>query len=215
MTKSVAKHIVEEREKNGRVYSSKTDVTQIKGCGAKTFEQIAGFLRVNESLDVLDKTGIHCESYPLARILLKKCAKDKTLLQKLISSSSASLEHMAKELKCDEVTLRDIACMLSTAEENNDERITTTTNSNNNIGLAIRSGARTLKTLEKDQILKGVVKNVCQFGVFIDCGVETSGLVHKSTFKGEPHQIASAGQSRTVKVGKIDLDKNRLELFFV
>ena len=83
--------------------------------------------------------------------------------------------------------------------------------------------------LKKGQTLSGVVKNVCQFGVFVDVGVETSGLVHRSTFieqdfanktkkagvKVEPHDVARAGEKVTVRVGNVDLDRKRLELFFV
>merc|ERR1712072_1203674 len=100
---------------------------------------------------------------------------------------------------------------------------------NAQIGLNIRSGALTLSTLKKGQTLSGVVKNVCQFGVFVDVGVETSGLVHRSTFieqdaktaaskagvKVEPHDVARAGEKVTVRVGNVDLDRKRLELFFV
>ena len=83
MTKNVAKNIVEEREKRGRAYSSKTDAKTVKGCGAKTFEQIAGFLRVAESDDILDRTAVHTESYDVARKLLKKCTDDASLLETL------------------------------------------------------------------------------------------------------------------------------------
>ena len=74
MNKTVAKNVVEEREKRGRTYSSKIDAKSVKGCGEKTFEQIAGFLRVAESEDILDRTALHTESYAAARKLLKKCA---------------------------------------------------------------------------------------------------------------------------------------------
>jgi len=77
--------------------------------------------------------------------------------------------------------------------------------------------------LEKGQTLSGVVKNVCQFGIFVDVGVETSGLVHRSTFNNnnnnkntiEPHDVARAGEKVTVRVGAVDVDRKRLELFFV
>ena len=76
MNKTVAKNVVEEREKRGRTYSSKIDAKSVKGCGEKTFEQIAGFLRVAESEDILDRTALHTESYAAARKLLKRCAND-------------------------------------------------------------------------------------------------------------------------------------------
>merc|ERR1711903_105946 len=188
MTKNVAKNIVEEREKRGRAYSSKTDAKTIKGCGAKTFEQIAGFLRVAESYDV-------------ARKLLKKCADDASLLETLATGGGNISAEVGKEIGVDENTLKDMAKMLVNPEEGNDERLlkvvpalnnnntaaTTTTKTkiqhqNAQIGLNIRSGALTLSTLKKGQTLSGVVKNVCQFGIFVDVGVETSGLIHRSTF---------------------------------
>ena len=145
------------------------------------------------------------------------------------------------------MTLKDMAKMLAHPEENNDERFLAPANKNGiaskasttsstkiqhqnaQIGLNIRSGALTLSTLKKGQTLSGVVKNVCQFGVFVDVGVETSGLVHRSTFieqdfanktkkagvKVEPHDVARAGEKVTVRVGNVDLDRKRLELFFV
>ena len=246
MTKNVAKNIVEEREKRGRAYSSKTDAKTIKGCGAKTFEQIAGFLRVAESDDILDRTAVHTESYDVARKLLKKCTDDASLLETLATGGGNISAEVGKEIGVDENTLKDMAKMLVNPEEGNDERLlkvvpalnnnntaaTTTTKTkiqhqNAQIGLNIRSGALTLSTLKKGQILSGVVKNVCQFGIFVDVGVETSGLIHRSTFcknennnkyddaKKEPHDIARAGEKVTVRVGDVDVHRKRLQLFFL
>ena len=248
MNKTVAKHIVEEREKRGRTYSSKIDAKSVKGCGEKTFEQIAGFLRVAESEDILDRTALHTESYAAARKLLKRCANDAALLETLaIGGGGGGGADIAKEIGVDGMTLKDMAKMLAHPEENNDERFLAPANKNGiaskasttsstkiqhqnaQIGLNIRSGALTLSTLKKGQTLSGVVKNVCQFGVFVDVGVETSGLVHRSTFieqdaktaaskagvKVEPHDVARAGEKVTVRVGNVDLDRKRLELFFV
>jgi uncharacterized protein len=243
MTKNVAKNIVEEREKRGRAYSSKTDAKTVKGCGAKTFEQIAGFLRVAESDDILDRTAVHTESYDVARKLLKKCANDAALLETLASGGGNGAE-VGKEIGVDESTLKDMAKMLVNPEEGNDERLlkvvpaannnaATTTKAkiqhqNAQIGLNIRSGALTLSTLKKGQTLSGVVKNVCQFGIFVDVGVETSGLIHRSTFyntsknennkytaKKEPHDIARAGEKVSVLVGDVDVHRKRLQLFFL
>ena len=246
MNKTVAKNIVEEREKRGRTYSSKIDAKSVKGCGEKTFEQIAGFLRVAESEDILDRTALHTESYAAARKLLKRCATDAALLETLASDGGGGAD-IAKEIGVDGMTLKDMAKMLAHPEENNDERFLAPANKNGiaskasttsstkiqhqnaQIGLNIRSGALTLSTLKKGQTLSGVVKNVCQFGVFVDVGVETSGLVHRSTFieqdaktaaskagvKVEPHDVARAGEKVTVRVGNVDLDRKRLELFFV
>ena len=250
MNKTVAKNIVEEREKRGRTYSSKIDAKSVKGCGEKTFEQIAGFLRVAESEDILDRTALHTESYAAARKLLKRCANDAALLEALAigcSGGGGGGADIAKEIGVDGMTLKDMAKMLAHPEENNDERFLAPANKNGiaskasttsstkiqhqnaQIGLNIRSGALTLSTLKKGQTLSGVVKNVCQFGVFVDVGVETSGLVHRSTFieqdaktaaskagvKVEPHDVARAGEKVTVRVGNVDLDRKRLELFFV
>ena len=251
MNKTVAKNIVEEREKRGRTYSSKIDAKSVKGCGEKTFEQIAGFLRVAESEDILDRTALHTESYAAARKLLKRCANDAALLEALAIGCSGGGggggADIAKEIGVDGMTLKDMAKMLAHPEENNDERFLAPANKNGiaskasttsstkiqhqnaQIGLNIRSGALTLSTLKKGQTLSGVVKNVCQFGVFVDVGVETSGLVHRSTFieqdaktaaskagvKVEPHDVARAGEKVTVRVGNVDLDRKRLELFFV
>ena len=246
MTKNVAKNIVEEREKRGRAYSSKTDAKTVKGCGAKTFEQIAGFLRVAESDDILDRTAVHTESYDVARKLLKKCADDASLLETLATGGGNISAEVGKEIGVDESTLKDMAKMLVNPEEGNDERLlkvvpalnnnntaatTTTTKTkiqhqNAQIGLNIRSGALTLSTLKKGQTLSGVVKNVCQFGIFVDVGVETSGLIHRSTFcnnennkynaaKKEPHDIARAGEKVSVRVGDVDVHRERLQLFFL
>lgn len=246
MTKNVAKNIVEEREKRGRAYSSKTDAKTVKGCGAKTFEQIAGFLRVAESDDILDRTAVHTESYDVARKLLKKCADDASLLETLATGGGNISAEVGKEIGVDENTLKDMAKMLVNPEEGNDERLlkvvpalnnnntaaTTTTKAkiqhqNAQIGLNIRSGALTLSTLKKGQTLSGVVKNVCQFGIFVDVGVETSGLIHRSTFcknennnkyddaKKEPHDIARAGEKVSVRVGDVDVHRKRLQLFFL
>ena len=230
MSKNVAKNIVEEREKRGRAYTSKIDARTVKGCGAKTFEQIAGFLRVAESRDILDRTAVHTESYDVARKLLKKCANDTAVLETLAKGGGNAAD-IAKEIGVDEITLRDLAKMLANPEDGNDERLSTAAAASNatttktkiqhqnaQIGLNIRSGALTLSTLEKGQTLSGVVKNVCQFGIFVDVGVETSGLVHRSAFKGkniEPHDVARAGEKVTVRVGTVDADRKRLELFFV
>ena len=246
MTKNVAKNIVEEREKRGRAYSSKTDAKTVKGCGAKTFEQIAGFLRVAESDDILDRTAVHTESYDVARKLLKKCTDDASLLETLATGGGNISAEVGKEIGVDENTLKDMAKMLVNPEEGNDERLlkvvpalnnnntaaTTTTKTkiqhqNAQIGLNIRSGALTLSTLKKGQTLSGVVKNVCQFGIFVDVGVETSGLIHRSTFcknenndkyddaKKEPHDIARAGEKVSVRVGDVDVHRKRLQLFFL
>lgn len=203
-----AKNIVEHRESNGR-FNTRNDIN-VKGIGPKTFEQAIGFLRINEGEEKLDMTSIHPESYPIAEEILKRLGltKDDIGSDKLVEAVTKADRVKLKEgLDVGEFTFNDILDSLVAPLRDPRDSFDTP---------VLRSDVLQLEDLKVGMELQGVVRNVVDFGVFVDCGVKEDGLVHISKIsKGyikHPLDVVSVGDIVKVWVVSVNLQKGRLEL---
>ena len=208
ITPAVARNIVAYREKNG-IFHSRQELLKVPKLGPKAFEQSAGFLRINGGDEPLDATAVHPESYPQARALLKRmdCGiKD----EKKISSFRKSLKDMtalSKELGCGEITLKDILLELEKPARDPREKMPAP---------ILRSDVQGISDLKPGMKLKGTVRNVVDFGAFVDIGVHEDGLVHISQMSDRyikhPLEVVSVGDIVDVTVLDIDEKKGRISL---
>ncbi len=202
----VAQNIVAYRDANGR-FTSRKALRQVPGLGPKTFELCAGFLRIADGEDPLDRSGVHPEAYPVVRRIL---ATTKSDIRALIGNS-AVLRGLRPEQFTDETfgvpTVADILAELD--KPGRDPRPEFRTAS-------FMEGVETLKDLKPGMILEGVVTNVAAFGAFVDIGVHQDGLVHVSamskSFVRDPRTVAKPGDVVRVKVIEIDPARKRIAL---
>ena len=210
---SVAKNIVSYREENG-AFSSRTQLKKVPKLGAKAFEQCAGFVRVPESKNVLDNTGVHPESYDAAKELLQLCGYSVSDVSNGdISSLKAKIallggeDKVAEKLEIGVPTLTDIVKeLLKPGRDPRDELPPP----------ILRTDVMDIKDLTPGMELKGTVRNVIDFGVFVDIGVHQDGLVHISQITNRyikhPSEILKVGDIVTVWVLSTDIKKNRISL---
>ncbi|MBE6914275.1 MAG: RNA-binding transcriptional accessory protein [Ruminococcaceae bacterium] len=213
LTKTTAKNIVAYREENG-IFSSRKQLLKVPKLGPKAYEQCAGFLRVPESKNVLDHTGVHPESYAAAEALLAECGytladvaggKLEGLADKVKAAGPAVL---AEKCGVGEPTLADIVTELS--KPGRDIR--------DELPPPIMRGAdiMEIKDLKPGMILTGTVRNVIDFGAFVDIGVHRDGLVHISQicnrFIKHPSEVLSVGDVVKVMVLEADTQKGRINL---
>lgn len=210
---SVAKNIVSYREENG-AFSSRTQLKKVPKLGAKAFEQCAGFVRVPESKNVLDNTGVHPESYDAAKELLQLCGYSVSDVSNgKISSLKAKIallggeDKVAEKLGIGVPTLIDIVKeLLKPGRDPRDELPPP----------LLRTDVMDIKDLTPGMELKGTVRNVIDFGVFVDIGVHQDGLVHISQITNRyikhPSEVLKVGDIVTVWVLSTDIKKNRISL---
>ncbi|GAA0060004.1 Tex family protein [Streptococcus canis] len=206
LNKTISENIVKYREENGAI-SSRADIKKVPRLGAKAFEQAAGFLRVPESQNILDNTGVHPESYPAVKKLFKVLDihdLDEAAKAKL---TAVKIPQMAETLAIGQATLKDIlADLLKPGRDLRDDFEAP----------ILRQDILDLKDLAIGQKLEGTVRNVVDFGAFVDIGVHEDGLIHISemseTFVNHPSQVVSVGDLVTVWVSKIDLDRHKVNL---
>ena len=210
---SVAKNIVSYREENG-AFSSRTQLKKVPKLGAKAFEQCAGFVRVPESKNVLDNTGVHPESYDAAKELLQLCGYSVSDVSNGdISSLKAKIallggeDKVAEKLGIGVPTLIDIVKeLLKPGRDPRDELPPP----------LLRTDVMDIKDLTPGMELKGTVRNVIDFGVFVDIGVHQDGLVHISQITNRyikhPSEVLKVGDIVTVWVLSTDIKKNRISL---
>lgn len=207
ISKNTAKNIISYREENGS-FSSREELKQVKGLGNKTFEQCAGFVKIENGDNPLDQTTIHPESYRTCEKLLKSL----DIGLKDIGNSDLKLdqidyEKLARELDIGVITLRDIVGELK--KPGRDPRLELEKPQ-------LRKNILTIDDLEEDMVLQGTVRNIVDFGAFVDIGVHQDGLVHISQlankFVKHPLDIVSVGDIVDVKVIDIDTSKNRIQL---
>ena len=213
LTKATAKNIVAYREENG-AFRGRRELLKVPKLGPKAFEQCAGFLRVPESKNVLDRTGVHPESYAAAEALLNACGY--TLadvagghLEQLADKASAlGYAALAKRCGAGEPTLRDIVTeLMKPGRDIRDE-----------LPPPILRGAEIMEIedLKPGMVLTGTVRNVIDFGAFVDIGVHRDGLVHISQicdrFIRHPSEVLSVGDVVKVVVLDADVQKGRINL---
>ncbi|MBQ8202445.1 MAG: RNA-binding transcriptional accessory protein [Clostridia bacterium] len=205
---TVAKNIVAYREENG-AFTSRAQLKKVPRLGPKAFEQCAGFLRVPGAKDLIENTGVHPESYQAAKALLKRFgltpAKAVGVLYGLAEESGFAA--LAKELDVGEPTLRDIAAELSKPGRDPRDELPPP---------ILRSDVMHLEDLKPGMELKGTVRNVTDFGAFVDIGVHQDGLVHISQLADRrvkhPSDVVRVGDIVNVWVMEVDLKRKRISL---
>ena len=211
ITKTIAKNIVAYREENGR-FTDRKQLLKVGKLGPKAFEQCAGFLRISGGKNPLDGTSVHPETYPAAQQLLEKLGYtlEDVAARKLggLSKKVRDYKKLSAELGVGEITLRDIVKELEKpARDPRDEMPKP----------ILRTDVLDMKDLKPGMILKGTVRNVIDFGVFVDIGVHQDGLVHISQitdkkFIKHPLEAVSVGDIVEVKVLSVDVARKRIQL---
>ena len=207
ISSAVAKNIVAYREENGP-FQNRKDLLKVKGLGKKAFEQCAGFLRVPESGELLDNTAVHPESYDAARALLKIAAPQKADLTAAMNGlSDQDLLRLSQELAIGLPTLRDIVAELKKPGRDPRDELPAP---------LLRTDILSMEDLKPGMELKGTVRNVIDFGAFVDIGVHQDGLVHISQisdkFIRHPSEQVKVGDIVTVWVLSVDAKKKRISL---
>lgn len=209
---TIAENIVKYREENGK-FTSRKELKKVKRLGDKAFEQCAGFLRVRESKDPLDNTAVHPESYAGAKVMLEKLQYS---VEDLKSGNLGNIEEkvkeyginkLAEECGLGELTLKDIINELKKPGRDPREELPKP---------IFKTGIVEMEHLEQGMTLQGTVRNVADFGAFIDIGVHVDGLVHISQladkFVKHPSDIVKVGDVVTVKITEIDHKRKRIGL---
>jgi len=207
-----AKNIVLYREQNG-AFTSRSQLLKVPGLGPKSYEQCAGFLRVSESNFVLDNTGVHPESYGAAEKLLTQCGYK---LEDVAIGNIAELEQRVKS-RGESDTARECGVGIPTLRDIIKELMKPGRDPRSELPAAIlRTDVTDISDLEPNMILTGIVRNVIDFGVFVDIGVHQDGLVHISEisdkFIHHPSEIVSVGDIVKVMVLSVDTQKKRISL---
>lgn len=209
LNKTISENIVKYREEEGMI-RSRDAIKKVPRLGAKAFEQAAGFLRIPESDNVLDNTGVHPESYPAVEKLFQTLAitdLDQAAQEKL---QSLDVKKVAVDLNLGEATLKDIiADLLKPGRDMRDSFDAP----------VLRQDVLDMKDLQIGQKLEGVVRNVVDFGAFVDIGIHEDGLIHISklsnSYVKHPSQVVSVGDLVTVWVDKLDIEREKVNLSLV
>ena len=210
INKTLAKNIVAYREENGR-FTSRRELLKVSKLGPKAFEQCAGFLRITDGKNPLDATSVHPESYASAEKLLTTMGYTTDDLKKGgikgLSGKIHDYKHLAEKLEIGELTLRDIVKELEKPGRDPRDEMPKP---------ILRTDVLEMKDLKPGMVLKGTVRNVIDFGVFVDIGVHQDGLVHISQITDRyikhPLEVLSVGDIVDVKVLSVDLQKKRIAL---
>ena len=211
ISKTVAKNIVAYREENGR-FDNRKQLLKVPKLGPKAYEQCAGFLRISDGSQPLDNTGVHPESYEAVRKLLSELGVEPDKLREgSLPIRIEDYEKMATKLSIGEITLHDIVHELRRPGRDPREDMPKP---------VLRTDVLEMKDLKPGMILKGTVRNVIDFGVFVDIGVHQDGLVHISQltnkkFVRHPMEMVSVGDVVEVKVMSVDLAKKRIQLTMI
>ena len=212
LSTATAKNIVAYREENG-AFSTRRQLLKVPKLGPKAFEQCAGFLRVPESKNVLDRTGVHPESYDAAQKLLTLCdfsladVGTPAIAQLPQRAAALGYDKLAAQCGCGDMTLRDIAKELVKPGRDPRDELPAP---------ILRTDVLELKDLKPGMVLSGTVRNVIDFGVFVDIGVHQDGLVHISQvcnkFIKHPSEVVHVGDVVQVKVLEVDEKRKRISL---
>ena len=209
ISKTIAKNIVSYREANGR-FRSRRELLKVPKLGPKAFEQCAGFMRITGGTDPLDATSIHPESYEAAEKLLQELGYTKEWVAEpgTKTISIRDYKKMAERIGVGEPTLRDMVKELCKPGRDPRDEMPQP---------ILRTDVLEMKDLKEGMILKGTVRNVIDFGAFVDIGVHQDGLVHISQltdkkFVRHPLEVVSVGDIVEVKVLSVDLQKKRISL---
>lgn len=209
LNKTISENIVKYRDENGRI-ASREEIKKVPRLGAKAFEQAAGFLRIPGAENILDNTGVHPESYKAVERLLKELNITDLEDSAKIKLQSVSIETMAETINIGQETLKDIiADLLKPGRDLRDDFEAP----------VLRQDVLDISDLEIGQKLEGTVRNVVDFGAFVDIGLHDDGLIHISqmskSFVKHPSQVVSVGDVVTVWVSKIDKERGKINLSLI
>ena len=214
ISKSIAKNIVSYREENGR-FSSRKELLKVKKLGPKAYEQCAGFMKVSDYENPLDNTTVHPESYEATEKLLKTLGYSihdvGSIRESDLDLSDAQYEELSNQLEIGEITLRDIVKELKKPGRDPREEMPQP---------ILRKDVLTMEDLEEGMVISGTVRNVVDFGAFVDIGVHQDGLVHisqlvENRFVKHPLDIVSVGDIVDVKVLDVDVARHRIQLSMI
>ncbi len=209
LNKTISENIVKYREEEGMIHS-REDIKKVPRLGAKAFEQAAGFLRIPESDNILDNTGVHPESYPAVEKLFQMLAVKDLNQDGQEKLQSLDVAKVVNDLGIGEATLKDIiADLLKPGRDLRDSFDAP----------VLRQDVLDIKDLQIGQKLEGVVRNVVDFGAFVDIGIHEDGLIHISKLSNNyvkhPSQVVSVGDLVTVWVDKLDIEREKVNLSLV
>ena len=212
LNSSIAKNIVDYRQENGE-FSDRQELLKVKKLGGKAFEQCAGFMRITNGKNILDNTAVHPESYAAAEKLLKmfnftdESIKNGELTKLPEMINLKGEEKVAKECGIGVPTLQDMVSEIIKPGRDIRESLEP---------VELRSDILDIKDLKEGMVLRGTVRNVIDFGAFVDIGVHQDGLIHISQmsdkFIKHPSEMLKVGEVLKVKILSVDLDKNRIAL---
>ena len=214
ITKTIAKNIVAYREENGS-FTNRKQLLKVAKLGPKAFEQCAGFMRITGGDNPLDATSVHPESYAAATVLLEKAGYQPAELVagglKELRSKLNNIKALAEELAVGELTLKDIIGELEKPGRDPRDEMPKP---------ILRTDVLEMEDLKEGMVLKGTVRNVIDFGAFVDIGVHQDGLVHISQitnkkFIKHPLEVVSVGDIVEVKVMSVDIAKKRIQLTMI
>ena len=212
ISKTIAKNIIAYREENG-AFTSRTQLKKVKRLGPQAFTQCAGFMRISSAKNPLDNTGVHPESYDICKSLLEMIGysledvKNRNIQDIDERVQKIGIMEISKKLEVGEITLKDIIAEIKKPGRDPREE---------GIKPILRTDVLKIEDITEGMILKGTVRNVVDFGAFVDIGIKNDGLVHKSQmsnkFVKDPMDVVTVGDIVDVKVIGIDLDKKRVSL---
>lgn len=212
ISKTIAKNIIAYREENG-AFTSRAQLKKVKRLGPQAFTQCAGFMRISNVKNPLDNTGVHPESYDICKSLLEMIGysledvKNRNIQDIDERVQKIGIMEISKKLEVGEITLKDIIAEIKKPGRDPREE---------GIKPILRTDVLKIEDITEGMILKGTVRNVVDFGAFVDIGIKNDGLVHKSQmsnkFVKDPMDVVTVGDIVNVKVIGIDLEKKRVSL---
>ncbi len=212
ISKTIAKNIVVYREENGD-FTSRVQLKKVKRLGPQAFTQCAGFMRISDAKNPLDNTGVHPESYDMCKKMLEllgyslKDIENKNIEDIDSKVNEIGVKELSEKLEIGQVTLKDIISEIKKPGRDPREE---------GIKPILRTDVLKIEDIQDGMILKGTVRNVVDFGAFVDIGIKNDGLVHKSqmskSFVKDPMTIVTVGDIVDVKVIEVDMNKQRVAL---
>ncbi|MFL8710699.1 Tex family protein [Clostridioides sp. GD02377] len=212
ISKAIAKNIIAYREENGD-FTSRVQLKKVKRLGPQAFTQCAGFMRILDGKNPLDNTGVHPESYDICKKMIEIIGyslndiKNKNIEEIDEKIKEIGLRELSEKLEVGQVTLRDIISEIKKPGRDPREE---------GIKPILRTDVLKIEDIQEGMSLKGTIRNVVDFGAFVDIGIKNDGLVHKSemsnSFVKDPMSIVTVGDIVDVKVIGIDLNKKRVAL---
>ncbi|HBG5345817.1 TPA: RNA-binding transcriptional accessory protein [Clostridioides difficile] len=212
ISKAIAKNIIAYREENGD-FTSRAQLKKVKRLGPQAFTQCAGFMRILEGKNPLDNTGVHPESYDICKKMIEIIGyslddvKNKNIDEIDEKIKEIGLKELSEKLEVGQVTLKDIIAEIKKPGRDPREE---------GIKPILRTDVLKIEDIQEGMTLKGTIRNVVDFGAFVDIGIKNDGLVHKSemsnSFVKDPMSVVTVGDIVDVKVIGIDLNKKRVAL---